>query len=219
MSLEIVRQVNAQHPELLQQNINSTCYQFVVYVVEALTAAGHRAYLMCKSPGEGQYTPPGFVPRDVVGLDGKTYPCSGVSHDAIWCDDQQYDTIARGNDSPNPIYNEDGSQMTGEPAWNEVPSEYWRPNNPPLTEGVPPPVDPATVYPYPDEPTTGRAYQDRVHDTYEEAGRDFPDPADPDAFRHFMRYGYSCHEMPEPDAANKHIAELRVDLKLPPEEL
>jgi hypothetical protein len=83
----------------------------------------------------------------------------------------------------------------------------------------PPPVDTGKVYPYPDEPTTGRAYQDRVHDTYEEAKREFPDPADPDAFRHFMRYGYSCHEMPEPDAANKHIAELRVDLKLPPEEL
>jgi len=74
---------------------------------------------------------------------------------------------------------------------------------------------PGQVYPYPDEPTTGKAYQDRVQATYVEAGRSFPDPADMDSFRHFMRYGYSCHEMPEPDAADKHIAELRSDLKLP----
>jgi hypothetical protein len=71
------------------------------------------------------------------------------------------------------------------------------------------------TYPYPDEPTTGKAYQDRVKATYTEAGRAFPDPADEDAFRHFMRYGYSCHEMPEPDAADKHIAELRSHLGLP----
>jgi len=78
-----------------------------------------------------------------------------------------------------------------------------------LTAGAP-----GQVYPYPDEPTTGQAYQDRVKATYTEAGRAFPDPQDEDAFRHFMRYGYSCHEMPEPDAADKHIAELRSDLGL-----
>jgi hypothetical protein len=71
------------------------------------------------------------------------------------------------------------------------------------------------TYPYPDELTAGQAYQDRVKATYTEAGRAFPDPADPNAFRHFMRYGYSSHEMPEPDAADKHIAELRSDLGLP----
>jgi hypothetical protein len=74
---------------------------------------------------------------------------------------------------------------------------------------------PGQVYPYPDELTTGKAYQDRVKATYTEAKRAFPDPADPDAFRHFMRYGYSCHEMPEPEASDKHIAELRTDLGLP----
>jgi len=78
-----------------------------------------------------------------------------------------------------------------------------------LSAGVP-----GQVYPYPDEPTVGKAYQDRVAATYKEAGRAFPDPQDDDAFRHFMRYGYSCHEMPEPDAADKHIAELRSDLGL-----
>lgn len=71
------------------------------------------------------------------------------------------------------------------------------------------------AYPYPDEPTTGKAYQTRVKATYTEAGRAFPDPADEDAFRHFMRYGYSCGWMPEPEAADQHIAELRADLGLP----
>jgi hypothetical protein len=79
-----------------------------------------------------------------------------------------------------------------------------------LTESAP-----AQDYPYPDEPTTGAAYQARVQATYVEAGRSFPDPADMDAFRHFMRYGYSTRYMPEPEAADKHIAELRADLGLP----
>ena len=74
---------------------------------------------------------------------------------------------------------------------------------------------PEQAYPYPDEPTTGKAYQTRVKATYTEAGRAFPDPADADAFRHFMRYGYSTRYMPEPEAADKHIAELRADLGLP----
>jgi hypothetical protein len=78
----------------------------------------------------------------------------------------------------------------------------------------PPPVDTSKVYPYPDEPTAGQAYQDRITAAYTEAGRCFPDPDDPTAFRHFMRYGYSSHEMPEPEAADKHIAELRAELGL-----
>ena len=75
-------------------------------------------------------------------------------------------------------------------------------------------TDKEMPYPYPDEPTTGKAYQDRVAAAYEEAGRAFPDPEDEDAFRHFMRYGYSCRYMPEPEAADKHIGELRTELGL-----
>jgi hypothetical protein len=80
---------------------------------------------------------------------------------------------------------------------------------------VPPAPPPAPAFPYPDENTTVKAFQVRVKDTYKEAKRAFPDPNDPDAFRHFTRYGFSCHEMPEPKAADKHIAELRADLGLP----
>ena len=97
--------------------------------------------------------------------------------------------------------------------WNPIPdaegsSGAW-------VQPGPPPDDTGAVYPYPDEPTTGKAYQSRVKATYTEAKRAFPDPADEDAFRHFMRYGYSCRYMPEPDASNKHIDELRADLGLP----
>lgn len=80
---------------------------------------------------------------------------------------------------------------------------------------APVPVPPPVGYPYPDEATTVAAYQARVKSTYAEAGRTFPDPNDMDAFRWFSRYGSSCREMPEPDAANKHIRELRDGLGLP----
>ena len=79
---------------------------------------------------------------------------------------------------------------------------------------IPPPPPPA--FPYPDEPITVKAFQERVRKTYSEALRAFPDPNDADAYRHFARYGYSCHMMPEPVAATKHLTELRVDLGLPP---
>lgn len=65
---------------------------------------------------------------------------------------------------------------------------------------------------YPDEPTTIQAYQDRVRAEYLAVGRIFPDPNDPDAYRHFTRYGYSCRSMPEPEAATKHIRELHAEL-------
>lgn len=68
-------------------------------------------------------------------------------------------------------------------------------------------------FPYPDEPTTIKAYQDRVKAEYNNVGRSFPDPNDSDAFRWFTRYGYDCWSMPEPESANKHIAELREALK------
>lgn len=76
------------------------------------------------------------------------------------------------------------------------------------------PTPPIPSYPYPDENTAGKDFQRRVKQAYTDAGRLFPDPNDQDAFRHFMRFGYSSHEMPEQKAADKHIAELRKDLGL-----
>lgn len=72
-------------------------------------------------------------------------------------------------------------------------------------------------FPYPDERTTIKAYQDRVRAEYEAVGRTFPDPNDSDAFRWFSRYGYSCRSMPEPQAAEKHMRELRAELNPPPQ--
>lgn len=82
---------------------------------------------------------------------------------------------------------------------------------------VPAPQPPPQTFPYPDEPTQVKAYQDRVRASYKSVGRLFPDPNDADAFRHFTRYGYSCHHMPEPEAADKHIKELRDELGAPVE--
>lgn len=122
---------------------------------------------MCKSPGEGQYTPPGFETRFVIGLDGKPYACSGVSHDAIWSDGKQFDTIGSANEHDRPIFRRqgepnwsfdpaDGPQITARPTWDGIPREHWRANNPPLPTGVavpgvptPGPVQPPSVIRFP----------------------------------------------------------------------
>lgn len=87
-----------------------------------------------------------------------------------------------------------------------------------LNGGQPQPIPPPPPsFPYPDEGTAVLAFQNRVKKAYTDVGRIFPDPNDSDAYRHFSRYGYSCKGMPEPDAANKHIKELRAQLGAPPE--
>jgi len=82
---------------------------------------------------------------------------------------------------------------------------------------IPPQPQPPVGFPYPDEPTAVLAFQTRLKASYNAVGRKFPDEQDADAFRHFTRYGYSCRGMAEPDAANKHIKELRAELGAPPE--
>lgn len=215
MSQAIVNQVNAAHPELLQTNINSTCFQFASLVIEALKAGGHTAYLMCKTAGEGQYMPPGFVPFDAVGLDGKTYRITGFSHDAIWSDGAQFDTVGRGNDSPEQIHNPDGSVMTGVPTWNAIPQQYWRPNNPPYLGAVAPPVpgpQPPSLPPYP-----GDEVFDQIGVTffadYAEAGQ----PPNYGMGRWFGRTVYDyLAGLPMADSIKKHRAEWRAVLGLPP---
>lgn len=162
MSLEIVRQVSRENPDLLATNLGRTCYRHTSLLIDKLRAAGHEAYFVCKSPGEGQYTPPGFQGQPVTGLDGKEYQCSGVSHDAIWCDGKQFDTLGSANEHDRPIYKKqtepfwsfessDGPQIVASPTWNAVPQQDWRANNPPLKDaGTPnpvpqPPVPPQTL--------------------------------------------------------------------------
>jgi hypothetical protein len=104
-----------------------------------------------------------------------------------------------------------------QPAWQVDSPRYSKKDWADPTEhgfGQPSPVCPPVppTFPYPDENTAGKAFQARVKQAYTDAHRPFPDPNDQDAFRHFMRYGYSARSMPEPEAANKHIAELRAQL-------
>lgn len=179
MSLDIVRQVNAQHPQYLQTNLGSTCYQNTLLLVEALRARGHAAFLICKTAGESQYTPPGFTPFIAKGLDGNDYTITGVSPDAIWCDGKQFDTIAQANDSEHPIFHPDGRRMEGVPVWNEIASQHWRPRNPPLkgdgfTPTPPPtpiPAPPAAPRPYPGDAFFTDAIGRVLEDDYTEAGQ------------------------------------------------
>jgi len=174
--LSIVRKVSEEHPELLPTNLGHTCYRHTVLLVEKLRHLGYDAHLMCKSPGEGQYVPPEFAQRTVTGLDGKEYPCSGVSHDAIWCDGKQYDTIGSANEHDRPIYRrrgepnwsfspDDGPQIIASPAWEAVPDHLWRNNNPPLTDDV-------VVLPHPDNGRGNGEGPGPVFPSYEALGGD-----------------------------------------------
>lgn len=195
MSLALARQVHAEQPHLLTTNIGATCHQFTLRLITKLRAAGFTAELMAKTAGEGQYVPPGFVPRTVTGSDGKPYTCTGVSHDAIWCDGRQFDTIASANDNERPIYKKstdpfwsfdpsDGPQIHGVPIWNPVPQHLWRPNNPPLTD-VSAPTEPQPIPQLPDRGEMMRAGE-QLHHYYRSAeGLQRPDglwkPATPTA--------------------------------------
>lgn len=152
-----------------------------------------------------------------VGLNGKRGNPEDISDDAI--------NILDPLDGP-------GKTPDGKRCWvvdfivgagGPTPAITWNPFSDPVassganvTPGPAPEPEPPPVpqFPYPDENTAGKAFQARVKQAYADAKRPFPDPNDQDAFRHFMRYGYSSHEMPEPEAADKHIAELRAQLGL-----
>lgn len=157
-----------------------------------------------------------------VGLNGKRGNPNDLSMDAInfLCDEEDsagrtpdgqpcavVDCIgSAGIPSQFPVWNVFDSLVEGSGAWVD-------PNA--VTPIPPTPQPPA--FPYPDEGTAVLAFQNRVKKAYNDVGRIFPDPNDSDAYRHFARYGYDCHEMKEPDAANKRIKELRAQLGAPPE--
>ena len=120
-----------------------------------------------------------------------------------------YDLVRNGG-APNaePIF--DDTHHTGKPT--DFTDALAYSGEQPEPAPIPPPTPCPETFGYPDENTTGKAFQARVKQAYTDANRPFPDPNDQDAFRHFMRYGYSCRSMPEPQAADKHIAELRAQL-------
>lgn len=122
---------------------------------------------------------------------------------------------AAGSSAAEPVwqvYNDPNDPAhTGPGAW-VIPGAAVPIPNPPQ-----PPQPPAPSFPYPDEGTQVRAYQQRVKAAYASVGRKFPDENDADAFRHFSRYGYDCAHMNEKESADKHIKELRGELGAPPE--
>jgi hypothetical protein len=154
-----------------------------------------------------------------VGLNGKRGNSNDLSMDAInfLCDASDsagrtpeglpcavVDCIASaGIPSQSPAWTPFTTLVEGSGAWVKPGT---------VTPPQPQPEPQPPSFPYPDENTAGKAFQVRVKQAYTDANRPFPDPNDQDAFRHFMRYGYSARAMPEPEAADKHIAELRAQL-------
>ena len=109
-----------------------------------------------------------------------------------------------GGPNPRPAWQVDAPRY-GESDWLD-PTDHGA--TAPLPQAPPPPPQ----FPYPDENTLGKAFQVRVKQAFQDAGRVFPDPNDEDAFRLFVRFGYSSHAMPAQQAADKHVAELRSQL-------
>lgn len=136
--LQFVEQVNRENPHLLQMNIGATCFEHTTKVRNLLRANGYRASLMLKIRGEGQYTPPGFKEFQFVGTDGRTYTATGYSHDAIYVNGTQVDTLGGANEHPNKIYESqrnpdgwsfdptDGPQIIARPRYAEIPANLYR---------------------------------------------------------------------------------------------
>lgn len=121
----------------------------------------------------------------------------GPGHDPITLQPVTVFDVIRGAGGPNPEASWDRIDQDGPGAWVD-------PNVVPI-----PTPSPTPGFPYPDEQTSGKLFLTRVVKAYADAGRSFPDPNDKEAYWHFSRYGYSCSKMPEPQAADKHIGELR----------
>lgn len=134
------RQADSENPQRLRTNRNVDCFNHATRAIELLLADGLKADYIGKTAGEGQYTPASGFPRPVG-----NFTITGVSHDAIWVNGVQFDLIASGNDGPEPL----GSP--GIPIANEIPAQYYRPNNPPVPYPIgntaPVPVPPAVSYP------------------------------------------------------------------------
>lgn len=126
------RQAHSENPERLNTNRNVDCFKHSTRVIQLLRDQGLDAAYVGKTRGEGQYPPPVGFPRQVG-----QWTITGVSHDAIWVGGAQFDLIAAGNDGAEPL------GAPGVPVANLIPSEFYRPNNPPvaypITAVEPPP--------------------------------------------------------------------------------
>jgi hypothetical protein len=162
MSQQITESVDRAFPALLQTNIGSTCFRFLQIVKDRLERAGHKVQFIAKTNRDGgQYRPPGLGQHQIRGRDNNLYTLTGVSHDALYVDDEQRDVIISAVYQEEPYF-ENGRQVIAKPTWGEpVPHHEWRAYNPPLPlefeklfapvpppqhEQPPPPRPPASVF-------------------------------------------------------------------------
>lgn len=124
---EHANEVNRQWPQWLQRNRVSDVFKFTQALVARLKAAGYKVSYVGKTRGEGQYTPFDWTPKVING-----FTITGISHDALWIEGKQYDCVGQANDEEHEIFYPDGRHMEAKPDGSEVPSKYWRSNNPPV---------------------------------------------------------------------------------------
>lgn len=122
-----VQQIAGAFPHLLSTNTYASCCEFTQRVLMACgdPAWGH----VSKTQGEGQFTPSGFQPRDVLGVDGTVYRITGVSHDAIFHKptNQIVDLLGNGSANSDPDPTIHGPAFV---QWALIPQHLNRPNNP-----------------------------------------------------------------------------------------
>lgn len=235
-------EANRREPSLAIANTAYSCFELLQLT---LALAGPEWSFVGKtSDMDGaKVVPNGFVGFDIelTRGDGQRQRVwiAGIGMDAAWHvpTRRQVKVIANSsaNDDPDPSIH-GPARLTP----YLIEEKYYRWHNPPVRQERVPmfnrpapiilgdatgPVTPLasapapapTMFPYPDENTAVLAFQERVKAAYRAVHRQFPDSQDADAYRHFVRYGYSCRSMPEPEAANKHIRELRAQLGAGPE--
>lgn len=217
--LHLVEQVQRDHPGRFQVNTGANCFWIVCEVLKLSGDPdwGH----VGKTAGEGQFTPSGWMPRHIKGVDGRLYTITGVSHDAIFHQPtlQQIDLLGGGNDGDQPL----GAPSRAQ--WGVIPIAFNRPGNPwlaalPVDASIPPPGPPPSppqpVYPpYPANETDLDAVGVALFADFAEAGQ----TPNPQAFRFVFRVAYDWLVKNEPSLAAstaKHRAEWRQMLGLPP---
>jgi hypothetical protein len=124
--LTCVKEVAKKYGHLLVTNTFASCVEFTQRVLEALGPDwGH----VGKTAGESQAVPRGFQPIVVQG-----FQITGVSHDAIKSrlNGQVVDIIgnATANEPCPPSVRDCWEPGPASVHWDDVPAQFWRPNNP-----------------------------------------------------------------------------------------
>jgi hypothetical protein len=154
--VDISTEVNSRFPHLLDENVVETVFEFLLKVKFELIKNGYRVAFIGKTRGESQHVPQGFIEHVVNG-----HVITGVSHDALWVNDAQYDFVIAANDTNRPIFDSDNDatkrRIKASPTANAVDPKWWRSNNPPVELNL----DDANFPPVLEPPTSGFRLKDR----------------------------------------------------------